>query len=147
VLLGELRQEVAGQHGHVLGSAPERRQHQLHHLEPVIQVKPELAIAHGRLEVTIGGGHQAHVDGEGPLPAHPLELSLLDGAQQLHLGCQRQLAHLVQEESPPVRSLESAGLRLVRSGERAALVAEERALHQSVGERGAVHGHEGAAGA
>ena len=63
---------------------------------------------------------------------------MLEHAQQLRLGGRPHLADLVEEERALVRQLELAELLRVRVGERAALVAEELALEQRLGDGGAV---------
>src|SRR5581483_995177 len=65
--------------------------------------------------------------------------------EELRLEARAHLADLVEEERTALRRLEDPGLRALRAGEGAALVAEERALEERVGERPAVLGVEGAA--
>ena len=67
--------------------------------------------------------------------ADALDLPLLDRAQQLRLQVEPQVADLVEEQRAAGRQLELAELLLVRAGERAALVAEERALDELVRDR------------
>ena len=54
---------------------------------------------------------------------------------------------LVQKERPAVRLLESSAPHLLRAGERAALVAEELALEQLLGNGAAVDRQEAVIGA
>ena len=70
--------------------------------------------------------------------ADALELVLLQEAQQLDLDRRRDLADLVEEQRAAVGLLEAPFAPPDRAGERAALVAEELALEQRLGERGAV---------
>ena len=70
--------------------------------------------------------------------ADPLELLLLQHAQQLDLGVERQLAHLVQEQGALVGQLEAPDPALQRAGERALLVAEQLALDHALRDRAAV---------
>jgi hypothetical protein len=72
----------------------------------------------------------------------PLDLALLERAEQLGLEIDPQAADLVEEERAPVRQLELAGLARVRPGEGALLVPEQLGLEQGIGNRGQVHGHE-----
>ena len=67
--------------------------------------------------------------------ADALDLALLDRAQQLGLQVEAQVADLVEEQRAAGGQLELAELLLVRAGERAALVAEQRALDQLVRDR------------
>ena len=62
--------------------------------------------------------------------AEPHELALLDHAQQLGLGLERDVADLVEEDRALVGELEQALLRVDRAGERALHVAEQVRLEQ-----------------
>src|SRR5205807_1472378 len=66
----------------------------------------------------------------------------LQHAKQLRLGAERHLADLVQEDRALVGRLELADLLLGRPGEGAALVAEQLAFEQGLGDRGAVEADE-----
>src|SRR5690606_16772356 len=77
-----------------------------------------------------------------PGSAQPLDLALLQDAQQLHLDRGGHLAHLVEEERAAVRPLEATLLARDGAGERAALVAEQLALEDRLRERRAVDRHE-----
>ncbi len=82
---------------------------------------------------------------DGAAGAHALDLPALQGAQQLGLQVQRQLADLVEEEGAAVGLLEGALARVGGAGEGALLVAEELALDELLGDGGAVDGDEGRA--
>src|SRR5439155_16171970 len=69
-------------------------------------------------------------------------LALVEHAQQLRLRRREQLADLVEEHDAALGDLEEAGLGRDRAGERAALVAEQLALEQRLGERRAVQAQE-----
>ena len=71
-------------------------------------------------------------------PAEPLILAFLQKAQQLRLRRQAHLADLVEEQHATRRHLDLSGFRLLRAGERAALVAEQLGLEQLFRERRAV---------
>ena len=70
--------------------------------------------------------------------ADPRDHLALEHAQQLGLQRQRHVADLVEEQRAAVGGLEEADLALVGAGERAALVAEQLALEQALGQRRAV---------
>jgi hypothetical protein len=74
----------------------------------------------------------------GARAADPLELLLLEHAQQLRLQVESHLADLVEQERAEVRALEGALDALDRPGERPLLVAEQRALDEPFGQRGAI---------
>ena len=91
----------------------------------------------------MGGGHHPHVHLDRPVAAHPLELVLLEKAQELHLHGGRDVADLVEEEGASVRGLEAAGPGGDGARERALLVAEQLALEEGLGQGRARHLHEG----
>ena len=76
------------------------------------------------------------------MPADAFDLAFLDRAQQLGLQVQPEIADLVQEQRAVGRQLELAELLPVRARERAALVAEQRALGQLPRNRREVDGDE-----
>src|SRR5439155_1077824 len=98
-----------------------------------------------RVEVLVGGGDDAHVGPDRIAAADARELALLEHAQELRLERERHVGDLVQEERAARGDLELADAPLDRAREGAALVAEELALEELVGDGRAVERHEGAA--
>ena len=70
----------------------------------------------------------------GARAAEPLDLPFLEHAQQLDLHVERQVADLVEEDRRVVGELEAADLARQRSGEGAALAAEQLALDRASAE-------------
>ena len=95
----------------------------------------------------MGRGDDAHVAADGAVAADPLETSLLQHPQQLHLHLQRHVADLVQEQRAALGELEAAEPRRQRARECAFFVAEQLALEQVRGDGAAVHRHERMRGA
>ena len=120
--------KMADQLGNVLGPVPQRRRRDREHLQPVIQIAAEELVAHHLRQIPVGGGHQSDVDRDGPSSPQPFERLFLQRSQQLRLQIQRDVAHLVQEQGPPVGHFETADLLRQRAGERTPLVAEQLAL-------------------
>ena len=89
----------------------------------------------------------AHVDLDRLVAADALERALLQDAQELDLRRRRDLADLVEEERAAVGLLEAPGAPPIGAGEGALLVAEELALEERLGERGAVERDERRLGA
>ena len=87
--------------------------------------------------------HDAGTEGNGRLTADPDEAAVLDQAKQLRLQRRRHVADLVEEERAFARPLGIAEMALLRSGERAFLVAEDLALEKLGRDRRAVHRDEG----
>ena len=122
----------------VLAPIAQRRHGERKHVEPVEQIAAEAPLPHFLVQIAVGGGDDAHVDVDRPRAAEPLDLAVLQHAQQLRLQLERQLADLVEEDRAAVGQLEAAGLRRVRAGEGAALAAEQLALDQRRRQRRAV---------
>ena len=76
------------------------------------------------------------------VPPDPLELLLLERAENLGLERERQIADLVEEERAAMGELEAAGLALCGAGERPLLVSEQLALEQRLRNRRAIDGDE-----
>ena len=74
--------------------------------------------------------------------ADPLDLALLNRAQQLGLQLVAEVADLVEEQRAAAGELELAELLPDGAGERALLVAEQRALDELLRDGGKVHRHE-----
>src|SRR4029077_11514978 len=93
------------------------------HVDPVVEVLPEPAVLDRLFEVDVGRGYQPELGLDRLAPSDAFDLALLDGAQQLGLQVQAEVADFVQEERAVRRQLELAELLAVGAGERAALVA------------------------
>ncbi len=147
VLGGVLLDEVLRERRDVAAPVAQRRERDREDVEPVVQVFAEAAARDRGDHVLVRRGDEAHVRLQRLGAAESLELARLQDAQQLDLRRQRQLADLVEEERAALREIQAALLAADRAGERAALVAEELGLEQSLGKRRAVDLDEGLAGA
>ena len=137
-LVGEVLREQAD----VVAPRPQRRQVDPHHVDPVEEVAAKLAALQHLVDLAGGGGDHPDIHRvllPGPHPPHP---PLLEHAQQLRLERQRQFPHLVEEQRATVGKLHEPHPAGIGPREGAALMAEELALDQGVGDRSAVHGHE-----
>jgi hypothetical protein len=90
-----------------------------------------------------GRGNHADVHAERPAATDPLELALLQHAQQHDLSLGRQLADLVEENRAAVGQLEATQAPLESSGERTLLVAEQLRRDERRRNRGTIHRDEG----
>ncbi len=142
-----LLQKTVDEHRDVLAALAQRRQADREHRQAVVEILTERVLAHLELQVAIGRGDHAHVDLARTRVADGHDLALLQHAQQLRLHAQRHLADLVEEDRAAARRLEEAAVILGRAGERAAAMAEQLALEQGLGHRGAVDRQEGLVGA
>jgi len=95
----------------------------------------------------VGRGDHPHVDPDRVGRADPLELALLQHAEQADLGGHRDVADLVEEDRAAVGRLEEPLLVALRAGEGALHVAEQLRLEERLGERPAVERDERVAAA
>ena len=133
---------MPGQGGDVGDPLPKRGQSEFEDVQPVEKVGPEPSRLHRLLEVPVRRRDDADVHADVRLPSHTPDLPVLQGPEELRLGFGADLGDLVEEEGPPLRRLEQADLPAHRAREGAALVAEQLALEEAVGEGGAVDGKE-----
>ena len=138
---------TAGERQDVLRPLAQRRDHDLHDVEPVEQVLAEAARLHLRVEVAVRRGHDRARPRAGSGSRPRARTLLLEEAEQLRLERGRELADLVEEERAALGRLHAARLIAHGAGERAAHVAEQLAREQLLGQRGAVHDDEGPVGA
>src|SRR5690606_18975487 len=110
----------------------------LHHAQTIEEILTEGPLVDHLPQVPVGRRHDAHVHRDLPVPADPLDLAVLQDAKELGLKGEVELADLVEEDRAAVGLLEAPAVALGRAGERAALVAEERALDQVLRDRAAV---------
>ena len=108
VLGGVLAQEVRRQQRGVRRTRAQGGHLQADDVEAIEEILAELPLLDHPLEVAVGRGDDPHVDADGLVSAHPLELPLLQKAKQLHLHGRRDLADLVEEQRPVVGLLEPA---------------------------------------
>ena len=92
------------------GPLAQGRKVDLEDREPVEEVLAELALRDRPREVAVRGRDDAHVGLQHLRPAEPLELALLEDAQELRLHGRAHLAHLVEEERAAGGLLETARL-------------------------------------
>src|SRR5687768_1283207 len=135
--------EVRDEGGNVLRMLAERRQVELHDVEPIEEIAPETPLLHRLLERTRCRGDHPDVDAASLASAEPADLAVLEHAEQLRLEAERHVADLVEQQCAPVGCLEQTGAIGRRAGEGAADVSEELALEQLLRNRGAVDRGEG----
>ena len=96
--IAEFLEEAIHEDRNVALALAQRRQLDLHHIEAKKQVLAELALAHGHVEIPVGGGDNASGDGNAIVRSHWLHFPFLQGAQELGLQVHRQIADFVEEE-------------------------------------------------
>src|SRR5262245_1115233 len=142
LLLGEAPHEGVRKEGRVPRPLPERRNFEHDLREAEVEILAEAAAGDQVAEILVRRADDADIDRDSVAAAHALDHTLLQEAQQLRLQGGRKIADLVEEQRAAVRELELALGLLRRAGERPLLVAEELALEQVLGDRGAVDGDE-----
>src|SRR5579863_8745883 len=138
----KLREEVFEQQENVVAPFPERRKLDRESVQAVIEVLPEFPLAHHFLEVSVGGGNHAHVSLDRLIAADPLELLLLQDAQDLALQKRGHIPHFVEKDRSSCALLEFADASVVGTCEGAFLVAEELTLQERLRQGGAVKSQE-----
>ena len=121
-----------------LAAFPQRRQAELHDVQPVKQIFAELVRGDGLGDVAVGRGDETHVDAQFLRAADAREGAVLQKPQQLGL---KRLAHVgdfVEKNRAAVGLLHASGFLFQRAGERAFFVAEQFAFEQRFGNGGAI---------
>ena len=143
VLGGEFAQEVVDQQRDVLAPLAQGRQAQPDDVQSIEEILAESALLHFGLQVTVGRGHDAHVDLALHHAPHRLDLAFLQHAQQFYLHGHRQLGHFIEQEGSRVGGLEQALLVGVGAGEGAPHMPEQLGFEQGFRDGAAVDRHEG----
>src|SRR4029450_10353014 len=87
---------------------PQWREVDVEHIQPIVQIVPEVTQGHAFLDIAIGRRDHAHIHLDRLRPTDPKERAALEHAQQLDLRAERHLPDLVEENGPAVRELEAA---------------------------------------
>ncbi len=134
---------MVNQQGDVFAPLAQGGQAQPDDVQSIEEILSEGSLLHLGFQVTVGGGHDAHVDFTFRHAPHRLDLAFLQHPQQLDLHGHRQLGHLVKQEGSAVSRLEQALLVDVGTGERALHMSEQFRLEQGFRDGPAIDGHEG----
>src|SRR4029079_14471711 len=90
----------------ILNPVAKRRKLDGDDVDPIEEIFAEAAFLDRFLEVYVGGGDQPEIGLDGLGAADALAFPLLDGAQELGLQLQRQVANFVEKERAARRQLE-----------------------------------------
>ena len=113
------------------------------HAQPVKQILAKLALAHGRLQVAMGGGDDANVQGDGLFAADSLEAALLQDPQELDLGGRACRSPISSRKIVPRCACSKRPMPAASApGERSAFMAEQFAFQKVLGNRRAIDRHE-----
>src|SRR5437764_1650050 len=133
---------MIGEREHVLPAVAERWNADLHDVQAVVEALAEATCAPLPRQIAVGGRDEADVHLGVLGRADGADAAILDGAQELYLQRQTELADLVQEEGPAVRRLEEAFFRPLRAGECPLYVPEQLALDEPLWNGPAIHWQE-----
>ena len=109
------------------------------------QVFAEQPLAHALLEILMRRGDDAYVRFQRRVAADAVILAVGQHPQQANLQVRRHVADLVQKQRAALGLLESPATRVLRAGERTALVPEQFGFEQVLGDSRGIDGHERAA--
>src|SRR5271168_5313523 len=139
-------QEVIGEEWNILATFAQAGYANGDDIQAVVEVFAKSAVGNLTVEIAIGGGNDADVDGNFSGAADGADGALLEHAQQFDLHGHGHLADFVEKNCALVGDFEEATLVLVGSGEGAFDIAEEFAFEQGFGEGPAVDRDKGFAG-
>ena len=111
--------------------------------EPIVEVFPKSSILVHCCKIAMRCGDDAYVDPDWLGGTDLRDLALLLYPQQLHLGVQRQLSHLVKKEGSTIRSFNPPLLVRHSTSERATNISKELRCDQVLWDRATVDGYEG----
>ena len=141
--LGMAAEEIADKERNVVAALAQWRNGDGENPQAVIEVAAELSCVDHFGEVAIRGGHEANVYGNRARTADPLELLLLQCAQNLGLEFQGKVAHFIQEECSLMGKLQASDLLCDGPRESPFFVAEQFAFEKPGGNGRAVEFDEG----
>ena len=94
--------EMSGEQRNVFAAIAKRRNAQADHVQPVVEVLAKAALFDHSRQIAIGGGEDTNLDGNAVRSTHRPNLFFLQGAQQLGLQIEGQLADLVEKHGPAI---------------------------------------------
>ena len=124
-LFREPLDEVLDQDRNILAPFSQRGHHDRKHVQPIEEIRSKRPRRDRFGQISVRRGDHPDVHRDGAAPANPLNLTLLQHAQQRNLRVHRDLANLVEKNGARVREFETAAALLHRSSERAFLVPEQ----------------------
>ena len=101
-----------------------------HNVKTIVEIFTELSFLDETLQIAVSGRYNPNINGHRHDSAHPLELPLLEKAQELRLKFRRHVADLVEKDRAAMSQFDLARLTPVRAGKRALFMAEQFALQE-----------------
>src|SRR5205807_1911311 len=112
-------------------------------IQSEIQIASELHRGVRRVEILVRGGEDPEIETHRALSTQPLDFLAFDHAQDLRLRKGAHVADLVKKYRASLRGLQLPLARTARAGERPALIAEQLAFQEAIGNGGAVDADKG----
>src|SRR5581483_2902024 len=123
---------------HIVRALAQRRKPDVEHLEAIEEILAKVAAFDRLAQIAVRRSDDAHVGFDDPRAAQPLELALLQHAQELRLRAEAHLADFVQKQRAAGRELDLSRFGLLRTRKGATLVAKQLGCEELLGQRGAV---------
>ncbi len=133
---------MVGERRDVAGPLAQRRYSQRHHIQAEVQVLTERATLDFGRQIAVGGREDPHIHPHGRGTTEPVDLALLECAQQLGLQPDVHLADFVEQQRTAIGCLKFPHPSRDGARERTFLVAEQFRLQQIVGNRRTIQGNE-----
>jgi hypothetical protein len=124
VRLAEFLQERIHQYGYVCLSFTQRRDLDLHHVQPEKEILPKSSLPHRCVQIAVRRRDDRRRKRYSVRRTHRTHFLLLQRAQQLGLHIKRQISDFIQKQSSAVGDFHQSLLRVQRSRERAFHAAE-----------------------
>ena len=140
ILLSCVHCKFLEQEQHVIVSLTQRRHLHADGAEPIVKILAETTFANGLLYLNVSGSNNAHVGLLGFRTSHRDVFTRFQDTQQSHLCAERQLAHLVEEQSPSVCRSKVSIVITDCSSERPLGVSKQFAVNRSFWNRATVDG-------
>ena len=139
VFLGELFYEGNHEQRNIFLALAKRWDMDVHHVETVVQIFPELTVLDGRFELPIGSGNHPYIHLDRFFAPDTLEGFVLQYPQQLDLHVLVDLSDFVEKDRPQMSELEASPFAGHRTGEGSPFMTEKFTFQKRFGEGGAVH--------
>src|SRR5271155_4864513 len=114
------------------------------HVEPIVQITAEFPVFDHFFEVAVGGSYQADINLLGPSASQTFKLPFLQGAEQLGLDLDGNIANLVEKQRALIGELKPSNLLRNRPRKGSLLVSEEFTLQQPGWNGGAIQSYQSA---
>jgi hypothetical protein len=135
--------EVGEQRLDVVPTLAQRRDREVDHVQPIIEILAEALVGNSRHQVAVGRGDYADIHLRvHAIRAHALDLAAFKKAQEKGLHAEAHLADFVHENGPAVSLIQPPSFVAVGVGERPPHMAEQLRLQERVRNASAVDRHE-----